>query len=90
MLDAMTPEAASAASETETSGVSRRGALECMILAGTGVLWALSGGVPKSLGLLGDALALGSFPRSGRAEKNERLHDYPRLPLICPFLRNPS
>ena len=28
-----------------------------MIWAGTGVLWALSGGVPKSLGLLGDALA---------------------------------
>jgi 3',5'-cyclic AMP phosphodiesterase CpdA len=57
MLDAKTPEAASAASETEASGVSRRGALECMIWAGTGVLWALSGGVPKSLGLLGDALA---------------------------------
>jgi 3',5'-cyclic AMP phosphodiesterase CpdA len=28
-----------------------------MIWAGTGVLWTLSGGVPKSLGLLGDALA---------------------------------
>jgi 3',5'-cyclic AMP phosphodiesterase CpdA len=37
--------------------VDRRGALECMIWAGTGVLWALSGGVPKSVGLLGDALA---------------------------------
>ena len=37
--------------------VDRRGALECMIWAGTGVLWTLSGGVPKSLGLLGDALA---------------------------------
>jgi 3',5'-cyclic-AMP phosphodiesterase len=35
----------------------RRGALECMIWAGTGVLWALSGGVPKSVGLLGEALA---------------------------------
>jgi len=37
--------------------VDRRGALECMIWAGTGVLWALSGGVPKSVGLLGEALA---------------------------------
>ena len=42
--------------ETEEAGVSRRGALECMIWAGTGVLWTLSGGVPKSLGLLGDDL----------------------------------
>lgn len=37
--------------------ISRRGALECMIWAGTGVLWTLSGGVPKSLNLLGDAEA---------------------------------
>jgi hypothetical protein len=37
--------------------IDRRGALECMIWAGTGVLWTLSGGVPKSLGLLGDAFA---------------------------------
>ena len=37
--------------------VDRRGALACMIWAGTGVLWTLSGGVPKSLGLIGDALA---------------------------------
>jgi 3',5'-cyclic AMP phosphodiesterase CpdA len=28
-----------------------------MIWAGTGVLWALSGGVPTSVGLLGEALA---------------------------------
>jgi 3',5'-cyclic AMP phosphodiesterase CpdA len=40
--------------------IDRRGALECMIWAGTGVLWALSGGVPKSVGLLGEALAAGS------------------------------
>ena len=37
--------------------VDRRGALECMIWAGMGVLWALSGGVPKSVGVLGEALA---------------------------------
>ena len=41
----------------EQQGISRRGALECMIWAGTGVLWTLSGGVPKSLSLLGDAQA---------------------------------
>jgi 3',5'-cyclic AMP phosphodiesterase CpdA len=39
------------------SGMDRRGALECMIWAGTGVLWTLTGGVPKSLGLLGEARA---------------------------------
>jgi len=36
---------------------SRRQALECMVWAGTGVLWTVSGGVPKSLGLLGTAQA---------------------------------
>jgi 3',5'-cyclic AMP phosphodiesterase CpdA len=41
----------------EQRQLSRRSALECMIWAGTGVLWTLSGGVPKSLGLLGDAEA---------------------------------
>lgn len=39
------------------NGIDRRGALECMIWAGTGVLWTLSGGVPKSFGLLGEARA---------------------------------
>jgi 3',5'-cyclic AMP phosphodiesterase CpdA len=38
-------------------GVSRRYALECMLWAGTGVLWTVSGGVPKSLNLLGRAEA---------------------------------
>ena len=48
-------------SEAEDAGVSRRGALECMVWAGTGVLWTLAGGVPKSLGLLGgEALAAGA------------------------------
>ena len=37
-------------------GVDRRHALECMIWAGTGVLWTLTGGVPKS-SLLGSAQA---------------------------------
>jgi 3',5'-cyclic AMP phosphodiesterase CpdA len=34
---------------------SRRQALECMVWAGTGVLWSVSGGVPTSLALLGAA-----------------------------------
>jgi 3',5'-cyclic-AMP phosphodiesterase len=34
--------------EDEQDGVSRRGALECMLWAGTGVLWTVSGGVPRS------------------------------------------
>ena len=37
--------------------IDRRGALECMVWAGTGILWTLAGGVPKSLGLAGEAMA---------------------------------
>ncbi len=37
--------------------IDRRHALECMIWAGTGVLWTVSGGVPVSLGLLGEVNA---------------------------------
>ncbi len=38
-------------------GISRRKVLECMTWAGTGVLWTVAGGVPTSLGLLGEASA---------------------------------
>jgi 3',5'-cyclic AMP phosphodiesterase CpdA len=38
-------------------GLSRRKVLECMTWAGTGVLWTVAGGVPKSLSLLGRAEA---------------------------------
>jgi len=41
----------------ENSGVSRRRVLECMTWAGTGVLWTVTGGVPRSLGLVGSAEA---------------------------------
>jgi 3',5'-cyclic AMP phosphodiesterase CpdA len=41
----------------ESDGLSRRHALECMVWAGTGVLWTISAGVPKSLSLLGRAEA---------------------------------
>src|SRR6516225_1780316 len=40
-----------------THQVDRRGALECMLWAGTGMLWVLSGGVPRSLGLASAAAA---------------------------------
>ena len=49
--------ARAAKSEADDEGLNRRNALQCMVWAGTGILWTLSGGVPKSLGLLGDALA---------------------------------
>jgi calcineurin-like phosphoesterase family protein len=38
-------------------GSTRRQVLECMTWAGTGILWTVSGGVPKSLSLLGSAEA---------------------------------
>jgi len=41
-------------------GVSRRKVLECMTWVGTGVLWTISGGVPHSLGIMGEAQAQGS------------------------------
>ena len=41
----------------DKKGISRRHALECMIWAGTGVLWTVSGGIPKSLNLLDEAQA---------------------------------
>ncbi len=41
----------------DDDGVTRRHALECMIWAGTGVLWTMVGGVPKSLSLLDKAEA---------------------------------
>jgi 3',5'-cyclic AMP phosphodiesterase CpdA len=38
-------------------GVNRRKVLECMTWVGTGVLWTISGGVPHSLGIMGEAVA---------------------------------
>ena len=39
--------------QDDKDGIDRRGALECMIWAGTGVLWTMVGGVPRSSSLLG-------------------------------------
>ena len=53
--------------ENEISGAARmdrRGLLKCMSWAGTGVLWTLSGGVPRSIGLVGEALAAEKQPGS--------------------------
>jgi 3',5'-cyclic AMP phosphodiesterase CpdA len=43
--------------DDQQPGVGRREVLECMVWAGTGVLWAMSGGVPHSVGLIGEAAA---------------------------------
>ena len=40
--------------------LSRRKVLECMTWAGTGVLWTVAGGVPQSIGLIGEAKAQGA------------------------------
>jgi 3',5'-cyclic AMP phosphodiesterase CpdA len=39
------------------AGVNRRKVLECMTWAGTGVLWTIAGGVPRSSGIMGEAMA---------------------------------
>jgi Icc protein len=39
------------------AAVNRRRLLKCMAWAGTGVLWTIRGGVPRTLGLIGDAAA---------------------------------
>src|SRR6202045_3821908 len=47
----------SAHDEDTADGVSRRKVLECMTWAGTGVLWTVAGGIPTSLGIVGEAMA---------------------------------
>ena len=46
--------------ETGNEGPSRRRILECMTWAGTGVLWTIAAGVPRSVGLIEEAKAQGS------------------------------
>jgi 3',5'-cyclic AMP phosphodiesterase CpdA len=41
----------------DRGGVNRRQVLECMTWAGTGLLWTIAGGVPKSLGIIDEVLA---------------------------------
>jgi len=74
---------------------SRRGLLTCMAWAGTGVLWTLSGGVPRSLGLVGEAMA--AEPAAGEAVSGQTLeppsgHPQPLAPhgvrSNCTFRKN--
>jgi 3',5'-cyclic AMP phosphodiesterase CpdA len=44
----------------DNDGPSRRRVLECMTWAGTGVLWTVAGGVPRSLGIVNEAMAAGT------------------------------
>src|ERR1700756_3074098 len=41
----------------DEEGASRRQVLKCMTGAGAGVLWTIGGGVPRSLGIIGEAQA---------------------------------
>ncbi|SDR49405.1 3',5'-cyclic AMP phosphodiesterase CpdA [Rhizobiales bacterium GAS113] len=41
----------------EEGATTRRKVLECMTWAGTGILWTLAGGIPRSNGLIGEARA---------------------------------
>jgi 3',5'-cyclic AMP phosphodiesterase CpdA len=41
----------------DDEGASRRQVLKCMTWAGAGVLWTIGGGVPRSLGIIGEAQA---------------------------------
>ena len=45
----------------ETTGQNRRGVLKCMLWAGTGVVWTVSGGVPRSM-LLGSSAEAAEAP----------------------------
>jgi hypothetical protein len=43
--------------ERNGDGINRRKVLECMTWAGTGILWTVTGGVPRSLGIIAEAEA---------------------------------
>lgn len=46
---------------TNAASAQRRGFLKCMLWAGTGVVWTVSGGVPRSALLGGGAMATTSL-----------------------------
>jgi 3',5'-cyclic AMP phosphodiesterase CpdA len=43
--------------DRDDGSLSRRKVLECMTWVGTGVLWSVAGGVPRSLGIIDEAVA---------------------------------
>src|SRR6266436_6078774 len=47
----------SSTNDPNAKTLSRRKVLECMTWAGTGVLWTISGGVPRSVGIIDEAMA---------------------------------
>jgi 3',5'-cyclic AMP phosphodiesterase CpdA len=47
----------SGSEDSSSQGVSRRKVLECMTWAGTGILWTVASGVPRSLGIIDAATA---------------------------------
>ena len=52
--------------DNRDGGVTRRKVLECMTWAGTGLLWTVAGGVPRSAGMIDQASAAGSWVSLGR------------------------
>jgi len=54
---ALRPKEVAVSNRDRDDGISRRRVLECMTWTGTGVLWTVSGGVPHSLGIMGEAAA---------------------------------
>ncbi len=50
----------------------RRGFMKCMAWAGTGLVWTVVGGVPRSLGLGGEALAAPADGFTSPSRKSRR------------------
>jgi 3',5'-cyclic AMP phosphodiesterase CpdA len=48
---------AMASNHNDRQDLSRRKVLECMTWAGTGVIWTIAGGLPRSVGIVGEAMA---------------------------------
>jgi 3',5'-cyclic AMP phosphodiesterase CpdA len=65
-------------------GSTRRKVLECMTWAGTGILWTVSGGVPKSLSLLGSAEAAAAVTKSFTFAQISDSHVGFRVPAVNP------
>ena len=68
--------------QNEDKGLDRRQALECMIWAGTGVVWTLAGGVPKST-LLGSAQAAETGSSFRQISDSHAGFDNPANPNGC-------
>ena len=56
----------------DATGTQRRGFLKCMLWAGTGVLWTVSGGVPRSALLGGTAMAADTYAERAELRADQR------------------